>query len=287
MVGIRSTFLEMMTELLQYRELLLQMTLRDIRLRYKQAVMGFAWAAFMPMLIVGAGLLVKVIMAEMSSTAVGTTSIAGLGIKALAWSFFIGSVGFATNSLISNTNLVTKVYFPREVFPLSSVLAQGFDSLIGSVVIIVFLFGILRVGLSVQLIWVLPLLILLVIFTSGLCLFLSCANLFFRDVKYIVQVLLTFGIFYTPVFYDAQHLGEKGSLLVMLNPLAPIFEGLRLAVVENHNLVHSLTFTSSAGQSFVIWQFYYLAYAALCSILSLLSAWLLFHQLESKFAEYI
>ena len=88
--------------------------------------------------------------------------------------------------------------------------------------------------------WVPLLVIILITITAAAGLFLSCANLFFRDVKYIVQVLLTFGIFFTPVLFEPAMLGPTGAQVVMLNPLAPLLEGIRLAVVQGHNLPQPL-----------------------------------------------
>ena len=123
--------------------------------------------------------------------------------------------------------------------------------------------------------------------TAGACLFLSCANLFFRDVKYLVQVFLTFGIFFTPVFFDAENLGSTGSQLLMLNPLAPILEGLRLAVLEQHNLFEVGYAVSAQGQSFVAWQPWFLAYAVVWAVPGTLAAWVMFHRLEYVYAENI
>jgi len=281
------TFREMARELIEYRELLWQMTLRDIRIRYKQAIMGFGWAIFMPVVIVGAGFLIKYAMAEMAGTHFKMDDFASMAVKAVPWAFFVGAIGFATGSLTGNVSLITKIYFPREIFPLSAVLAQAFDSAIGLMVLAVILFPFLGIGLSVQVVWFVPLAILLLFFTSGLALFLSCANLFFRDVKYIVQILLTFGIFFTPVFYEATNLGPKGCALMMLNPLAPLLEGFRLAVVEHHNLLHSLVVVSPAGREILAWQPWYLVYAAAWALLGSLVAWLMFHKLEFVYAEYI
>jgi ABC-type polysaccharide/polyol phosphate export permease len=282
-----ATLAEMTRELIEHRELLLQMALRDIRIRYKQAVMGFGWAVLMPVLIVGAGLLVKFAMTQMAGTGLGLNSFAGLAVKAVGWAFFVGAVGFATPSLTANLNLVTKIYFPREVLPLSAVLTQAFDSLIGTSAVAVVVFLFLGVGVSAQTAWVVPLAALLVLFTAGACLFLSCANLFFRDVRYLVQVLLTFGIFFTPVFYDAENLGPAGCGWMMLNPLAPLLEGLRLAVVEHHNLLETLTVTTTAGREVVVWQPWYLLYEGAWGVAGCGLAWLLFHKLEFVYAEYI
>ena len=151
----------------------------------------------------------------------------GIAMKAVPWSFFVGALGFATNSLTGNSNLVTKIYFPREVLPLAATLAQVADSAIGlSALLVAGLF--LGVHFGAAALWA-PVLVLLIAFTAGSALVVSCANLFFRDVKYIVQVLLSFGIFFTPVFFEPEMLGPTGARLMMLNPLAPILEGLRLA----------------------------------------------------------
>jgi ABC-type polysaccharide/polyol phosphate export permease len=285
--GLVAEFREMVHELVHYRELLWQMVLRDVRIRYKQAVMGFGWALLMPLVIVAAGSLVKYAMARLSGDPMNTADFAGMTVKALGWSFFVGAVGFSTNSLVGNMNLVTKIYFPREVFPVSAVVTQTLDSSIGSALLAVFLFAVLGIGFSVQLVWVVPLVALLILLTAGAALLLSCANVFFRDVKYLVQVILTFGIFFTPVFYEPHFFGPTGSTLMMLNPLAPIFEGLRLAVVEHHNLLAPLPVTPPGGVEMIAWHPWYLGYAAAWSVLGFLGAWLVFHRLEFVYPEYI
>jgi len=273
-------------ELVEHRDLLLQLTRRDLKLRYKQAVMGFAWAVFMPLLIILAGCLVRVIMAQVSGSTVNRTAIAGLAVKSLGWSFFVGTIGFAVQSLTNNMNLVAKVYFPREVLPLSTTLAQTVDTLLGAIVVTL-LVGFLGVRPSPALLWVPIIGLLLYLFTAGVALLLSCANLFFRDVKYIVQVLLTFGIFFTPVLFEPAMLGPKLSTLAMLNPLAPLLEGLRLSVVAGHDLLIPLVEINRHGQAVLAWSPWMLVYsAAWAGIASVMGA-LLFHRLEFIFAEYV
>lgn len=269
-----------------YRDLLYQVTLRDIRIRYKQAVMGFGWALLMPALVVLAGLLVKVAMSTFAGRPLHMSDVASVTVKAIPWAFFVGAIGFASASLLSNIQLVTKVYLPREVFPMAATLAQAFDTLITSVVAAVAL-PFLGVPLSWTLMWVPLLAVLLFLFTAAVGLFLSCANLFFRDVKYIVQVLLTFGIFFTPVLFDAAMFGPKGAGLVMLNPLSPFLEGFRLCVVEHRHLTETIHTVTAAGQTVLIWTPWYLAYAVLWSVGGFLAASLYFHRLEFVFAEYI
>lgn len=274
-------------ELIEYRELLFQLTLRDVRIRYKQAVMGFGWALVMPLLVVGAGLLVKIAMAQMSGSQFQAESFAGMTVKALPWTFFVGAIGTATSSLTSNSNLLTKIYFPREVLPGSAVLTQAFDSAIGTLAMAAMLFLVIRIGFSWQTLWAVPLIVLLFLLTTSAALVLSCANLFFRDVKYIVQVFVTFGIFFTPVLYEPESFGPTGCRLMMLNPLAPLLEGIRLATVQHHNLLWPLVVTSPAGAFVLAWHPAYLLYAVTWALLSFVGAWVLFRRLQFVYAEYI
>jgi ABC-type polysaccharide/polyol phosphate export permease len=285
--SLRQTLAEMLGELWHCRDLLWQMTLRDLRVRYKQALIGAGWALLMPTLIVLAGFVVKYAMAQVAGLPLETRTLAVVVLKALPWGLFVGAVGFATTSLTSNLNLVTKIYFPREVFPLACVLTQLVDTSLASVAAGLLLLALGAGVLSPALLWILPLTLLAVALTAGACLFLSCANLFFRDVKYLVQVFLTFGIFFTPVFFDADNLGPAGCPLVMLNPLAPILEGLRLAVFEGHDLLHVWYATTAQGQSFVAWHPAYLALTAAWALPGTLAAWILFHRLEFVYAEHI
>ena len=273
---------EIVEELRHSGDLIKQLTLRDIRIRYKQAVFGFAWAILIPAAVVLAGMAVRVAVAYAAGRHVDMTQLAGMAVKAVPWAFFVGCVSTGTSSLVSNTSLVTKIYFPREVLPLSTVLAQSFDSFIGGTLIACVLpfFG---VRPSVEMLWVPLLLALLWMFALAAALFLSRANLFFRDVKYMVQVFLTFGIFVTPVILDAPMFGERGAHYMMLNPIAPILEGLRLAIVNHHDLLHP----RNAPAGWLFWKPWYLAYSATWAIGGLALSTLLFHRSERRFAEAV
>ena len=158
--------------------------------------------------------------------------------------------------------------------------------MIGGVFLAVLLVIFAHVGPSWGLLWIPLLLIILVAQTAAAALFFSCANVFFRDVKYIVQVLLTFGIFFTPVFYEPELFGPTGAQLMMLNPLSPALEGLRLAIVEQHNLMYPVVAQLDNVQIW-IWHPAYLLYAGLVAVVGLVIAWLIFHRSEFIFAEYI
>ncbi len=260
--------IESVRELIRYRELLFMIAWRDVRVRYKQSVMGVMWAIFMPMIIVSAGILVKYGLALVSNKPMDFADIGVVSVKAVPWAFFIGSVRFATNSLVGNANLVTKIYFPRVVFPIAAITSQLFDFAIAAGLLVVVLI-IIRIGVGLHVLWTPVLIALLVLQSAGIGIFLSAANLFYRDVRYLVEVILTFAIFFTPVFYDVALFGEWGRLL-MLNPVAPILEGLSHTVVK-HEAPDTL----------------WLLYSAVVSVSMFLFAFSVFRKVEPLFAERI
>jgi lipopolysaccharide transport system permease protein len=212
------------------RELLYMLVWRELKVRYKQSVMGALWALLMPALIVAAGILVRVGFALSTGRTVAWSDAASVAVRGVPWAFLVAAIRFSSVSLISNSALVTKVYVPREVFPVASVLSQVADFLVASTVLLGFL---LATGTrpGVQWLWLPVLFGLLLVFAVGAGMLLSAASLFFRDVKYLVEVFMTFGIFFTPVFYEARLFGRWESTL-LLNPVAPIFEALGDVVVR-------------------------------------------------------
>ena len=233
-------------ELFEHRDLLYMITWREIKAKYKQSVMGMLWAVLMPLVIVCAGFLVRFAFATVSGTPLALSDLTSVTVKATPWAFFVSALRFGTNSLIANTNLVTKIYLPRVVFPLAAVCSQLMDFLVAGVVVSV-LMVLARAGLSVHLLW-LPLLVgLLIILAAALAIMFSAASLFLRDVKYIVEVFLTFAIFFTPVFYESALFGRWAPLL-LINPVSPLLEGISTTVILHHSpslpwLLYSLMFT--------------------------------------------
>jgi lipopolysaccharide transport system permease protein len=259
---------ERLEKIKRYRDLLYMITWRDIKVKYKQSIMGFLWAFLMPMLVILAGILVRFGMARLSGRQVVLSEIVTVAVKSLPWSFFVASVRFATNSLVASSSLVTKIFFPREILPLSAVLSQFVDFVVASsLLVIVCIFA--HIAPSPFLLWVPFLIAILVIITVALGLLLAAANLFFRDVKYIVETILTFAIFFTPVLYDAKMAGRLEWVL-LLNPLAPILEGLNCAIVLG----------TSPNLAWIL----YSTMFALCILPVALKA---FKSLEPRFAESI
>src|SRR4029077_17258936 len=200
--------------LVERRELLYLLVWRELIVKYKQSVMGLLWAILMPALIVTAGIVVKFAFASVAGQPLNATDIANVAVKAVAWAFFVSSIRFATNSLVANRELVTKVYLPREIFPVASVFSQFVDFGIAAVVLTAVL-AVARVGVSLQLAWVPLLVALLLLHCIAFAILLSAASLFFRDVKYIVEAVITFAIFFTPVFYDIAIFGRWANILML------------------------------------------------------------------------
>jgi lipopolysaccharide transport system permease protein len=254
-------------EIFDYRELLYVFTARNIKIKYKQSIMGFLWAIFMPIIIVLSGIMVKKAMAVLSGKQLELESIVSVSVKALPWGFFIQSLKFAVSSLVNNMSLVKKIYFPKVVFPLSYILSQLFDFMVATAAFTL-MFMIARIGLSVHVLWLPIMILLLVLLTAGLGMILACANLYFRDVKYIVDVILTFGIFFTPVFYESS-MFSFGNIL-LLNPVGAILEN-----INNILVLHRAP------------NMFWLVYAAAWAAFTFFWGWAFFHKKEPTFAEFI
>ncbi len=260
--------MKMLKEIIKYKDLLFMLTLRDIKIRYKQAIMGFVWAIFMPIIAILAGVMIKAAISFVSGKPMDLSSVASISVKVLPWTFFISSIKFAVNSLVGNRELITKIYFPREVFPFASTLACLFDFFIAAIGLSVLLIF-LHIGTSIYLLWLPLLLIFLILFTTGLGLFLAAANLFYRDVKYVVDVILMFGIFFTPVFYEAGQFG-KWKTLILLNPMGSILEAINSVVV-----LHKMP------------DLFCILYSCLISVSVFLFGLIIFRKSEPAFAESI
>jgi len=255
-------------ELYQHRELLYMIVYRDIKVRYKQSIMGFMWAVLMPILIVMSGVVVRYAYAIAAHTPLKTADIASVAVKSLPWAFLVSSIRFACLSLINNKELVTKIYFPKEIFPIAAVLASLFDLVVAAFALVILLFAV-RVGAGLFLLWVPVLLLTMILLVTGVGMIVAAASLFFRDVKFIVEVLLTFGIFFTPVFYDLSMFGDKAKWL-LLNPVSPLLDGFGACVARHQS-------------PDLLWFFYSLTFA----LVSVIGGYIFFKHLEPAFAESI
>lgn len=280
----RASIAAIIAELWESRDLVVQFMLRDITIRYAQAIMGFAWALVMPVLIVCAGLVFRVVLATLSNSPIGGAGVAGLAAKAVPWAFFSGALTQATQSLLSQANLIGKVYFPRESIPVASVFAQTPD-LIVSLMVVAIVLPVVGLSLHVASLWGIVMLLLLVLFTTGWALILSCANLFFRDVKYILQVSLNFGVFATPVFFEPQMLGHKGSAIMLALPLSPFIQAMDVAVVRGRSLLEPLALSAAGKAPVIVWSPWMLGYAAVLAVGLAGIGLIVFRRASGQFAE--
>lgn len=248
------------------REVLLAIVRRDLLVRYKQSVMGVAWALLVPLsgLLVFTVVFTRVIPIE---TPIPYPVFAYTGL--LAWNWLAASIQFGTSSLTGNMALVTKVRFPRVVFPLSAVLVSFVDFLVASTL----LGGLLLVyRIPVQdTAFLVPVLIAIQLAMSlALSLLTALGNLFFRDVRYLVGVVLPLWMFATPVVYPLSLADPQLRRLLSLNPATPLMEGYRWLLFEGR--------IPPIGP---------LALTAVLSTAALVFFWMLFHRLEHRFAEMI
>jgi lipopolysaccharide transport system permease protein len=267
MTALVTDMKEMLQEQYQYRELLYQMTKRDLVLRYKQTVMGFGWAIFMPLVNTVLFSVIFTRVAKVDTGGIPYTLYAFSGL--LVWNFLASSLKFAVNSLTTNTNLVAKVYFPREIFPFSAVIVCLVDTAVASLVLVVLLIY-YQVPPTWHLLWLPVVVAVNVAFTAGLSLLLAMGNLFYRDVKYLFEIVLTVWMFATSVLYPVEHVGGRVGVVLRLNPMTPIIEGYRDVLIRGQ-----LPFTMWFG------------FAALISVALLVGGWILFHRAEFRFAENI
>ena len=257
---------EMIHEQVAFRELLMQMTRRDLMLRYKQTVMGFGWAVFMPLLNT---LIFSVMFTRVAKLDVGMPYPLFAYCGLLTWNLFASSLRFALTSLTANTSLVTKVYFPREIFPFSAVFVSVVDLAVGAT-LLVGMMAYYRVGVTSAL-WFLPIVLVVhIAFTAGMALLLAMWNLFYRDVKYLFDVVLTVWMFGTAVLYPIANMGPRMAAVLQWNPLTPIIDGYRAVLIRGTFPDPTLFLATS------------LTSAALLAI-----SWVVFHRAEFQFAENV
>lgn len=218
-------------ELWQYRELVYFLALRDIKVRYKQAALGGAWAIIQPvgMMIVFSLFFGR--LAKMPSDGIPYPIFAYAAL--LPWTYFSLTLAQSSQSLVSGSQMITKVYFPRLVMPTASALAGLVDFGLAFVVLIGMM---LYYGVQpTKAISLLPLFLLLALVTAlGVGLWLSALNVHYRDIRYTVPFLTQLWLFATPVVYPSSLLSEPWRTVYGLNPMVGVVEGFRWAMLGNH-----------------------------------------------------
>jgi homopolymeric O-antigen transport system permease protein len=252
-------------DLFAHRDLLYFLTWRDLKVRYKQTVLGVAWALLQPIFMM---LIFTLFFGRLAGSQLSVPyplfALAGL----LPWTFFANAVTTSGNSVVSNTNLITKVYFPRMLIPFASVTAAFVDFGVSFVVLwVVMLFY--KLGPSIQIVMIPPLVFLTFLFALGVGMLFAALNVKYRDMRFVLPFLIQLWLFVSAVIVPISVLPQKWRWLVSLNPMSGIIEGYRAALF---------------GQPFN-WQALAVATAITCAVL-VYSAYS-FRRMEKAFADII
>lgn len=256
-----------LSELWEYRELFFFLTWRDIKVRYKQTLLGASWAIIQPFCTMVVFSLFFGYLAGLESD--GAPYPVFSYVALVPWTFFANALAQSSNSLVQGQNLIQKVYFPRLALPVSSVLAGVVDFLLAFLVLILML---LFYGIAPT--WkiaVLPLLMALAFITSlGVGLWLSALNVRYRDVRYAVPFLTQFWMFASPIVYSSTMLDEPWRTLYGINPMAGVVEGFRWALIGTDTAPGPMILVSSA-----------------VSLMILITGAFYFRRLEKTFADIV
>lgn len=229
------------TELWQYRELLWFLALRDIRVRYKQTLLGAAWAVLQPVLTMLVFSLFFGRLAKMPSDGIPYPLFSFAAL--VPWSFFANGLNQTANSMVVNSQLVKKVYFPRLAIPIGTVLSGAVDFGVAFVLLTGMMLWYGRVP-TANAIW-LPFLVLLTVVTSlGIGLWLCALNVRYRDVRYTIPFLTQFWLLATPIAYPSSLLQEPWRTVYGINPMVGVVEGFRWAMLGAHTQPGNVMFAS-------------------------------------------
>lgn len=250
-----------------YRELLWNLAHREITQRYKQSVLGYAWVILNPLFqLITMNFVFSVILHVNS---LGVPFIIFLSVALLPWNLFTQSLATSTGALVGNSNLITKIYFPREILVYATIMAKMVDFFY-SCLVLVFFFIIFRTGISLYILWVPAILAIQLIFTMGLSLIFASLNLFYRDIQYLLNLILTIWMYLTPIMYPVEMLPAKYRFVFALNPMAVIINAYRQVMLTNAgpNL-------NSLGLAFLM------------SVGVFIIGFLFFKKTEGEFADYV
>jgi lipopolysaccharide transport system permease protein len=254
-------------ELWDYRELMYFLAVREVKVRYKQTAVGVAWAVMQPLFTM---LVFSVFFGRLGKMPSEGIPYPLFSLSALIpWSFFAAGLGQSSNSLVGNANLITKVYFPRLVIPISSVLSGLLDFVLGFALLLIFMSA-MGFFPNLHLFWAIPFLLLALVTSLGTGLWLCALNVEYRDVRYVVPFLTQFWMFATPIAYSGKMLHEPWQSIYGINPMVGVVEGFRWAVLGRGNPPGSVLMISS-----------------LVSVIVLVSGLYYFRRMERTFADIV
>lgn len=254
-------------KLVRYRDLLYTLSVHRIKVRYKQSILGVSWAIIQPLAMVVILTVIFSLIVRMPSEGLPYALFAYVAL--LPWNYLSTSLTTSTNGLVSHAQLITKVYFPREILPLTYVAASLFDFLIASTVVVTLL-AYYRVPLTLNILYVLPIMVILTVFIIAAALVLSAVQVRFRDVGVAVPVALQIWMFASPILYPLTAVPARLRSIYQLNPMAGIIESLRQVVL--HGTAPDITV---------------LSVSAIISVVLLVVSYLYFKRVESTMADVV
>lgn len=216
-------------KLAHYRDLLYTLSVHRVRVRYKQSALGIAWAIIQPLALMLIYTLIFSLVTRVPSRGLPYAAFAYAAL--VPWTMFSNALTNASNSLVSHSQLVTKVYFPREILPLTYVAAALFDLLIASSVLVGMMIY-YRIPVTANVLYVAPVVLLLALFTTAVALLLSALQVRFRDIGVAMPLVLQLWMFATPVIYSLDSVPPRLRPFYVLNPMVGIIENFRRVALE-------------------------------------------------------
>jgi ABC-2 type transport system permease protein len=218
-----------MLSVYSYRELIRNLVLKDLKLKYRDSVLGFLWSLANPLLLI---LVYSFVFAHILRG--GPANFAYfLMVGILPWNFFAQSLMMSTGSILDNGNLIRKVAVPMEVFPVATVLFNLAQYLLALVVFFPMALVFFQVPAALSWVYFLPILVLQIIFTLGLCFVLSAATVFYRDVRHFTEILLLLLFWLTPIIYDVQAISPSLRTVLYVNPVSYFILAYQDALYHN------------------------------------------------------
>lgn len=217
-----------MEKLLSYKDLFWQLTFREIKARYKQSVLGYAWAILVPLLNL---LVLSIVFSQIFKVPTGNIPYPiFLFVGLVPWMFLTNSITSATGSIMANSSLITKVKLPREILPLAAISSKLIDLFLTSLVLTLFLI-IYQIKFQPALLFLPLIFIIQLVLTVGISFILSATNVFFRDVENILGIFLTIWMYLTPVIYSAELIPPDLRPLFYINPMTGVINAYRAVIL--------------------------------------------------------
>jgi ABC-type polysaccharide/polyol phosphate export permease len=250
-----------------YRELLFNLAKREIAARYKQSILGYGWVIINPL----AQLLVLsfVFSTILRVNSLGVPFIIFLAVALLPWNFFSASLTHSANALVSNSSLITKIYFPREILVYATIIAKIVDFLF-SVLILMFFLAFYHVPMTIMVLWIPLIFLIQLLLTTGISLMLAAFNLFYRDIQYLLTLVIMVWMYLTPIMYPIEIIPERFRFIMSLNPMAVIVNAYRQVIIGG-----GAPNTQSLAIGFFI------------SVFIFIIGFMIFKKLEGQFADYV